>query len=503
MLASLAAADPAAGSCAVPTAAYPTIQSAVDDQACELVDVAAGTFLENVVISHDVTVQGQGPAETTLNGNAAGPVFAIESAGAVALTGLGVTGGEAPNGGGIHATNSLLTIDHVAISGNAADDFGGGIWISSGALTVSHTNLSFNTATSGAGIYSEHGPLTVIRSTVHANAALYGAGGISNNYGALTVSRSTLSHNSGSYAGGIYSYHGPVVVGYSTLIGNLAGSSAGGLYNNSSPVTLNNSTLVGNVAGSYGGGIFNGAGMTVNNSTISANSAFKGGGINTLFAPAVLRNTIVAHNVSGGDCDGELTSEGYNLDSDGTCSLTAVGDLPYTDPLLGPLQDNGGPTWTMALLEGSPAVDAGNPAVPGSGAGACEALDQRGTPRPLDGDGDGAAVCDMGALELDEAIADLLAANDGPAALGATTTLSATIAAGTNVSFTWALGDGTFSAGQVVTHTYADAGAYSAVVTATNLVSTAVATTEVMINPPPPTSYPLFLPTAINRPEGR
>jgi hypothetical protein len=82
---------------------------------------------------------------------------------------------------------------------------------------------------------------------------------------------------------------------------------------------------------------------------------------------------------------GTIVSNGHNLDGDGTCGLGEPTDLPGTDPLLGPLADNGGPSETHALLPGSPAIDAGPPT--------CEATDQRGVPRPQE------AACDIGAYE--------------------------------------------------------------------------------------------------------
>jgi len=122
---------------------------------------------------------------------------------------------------------------------------------------------------------------------------------------------------------------------------------------------------------------------------------------NDVDANPTLRNTIVANSIAGGDCsgDGAITSEGYNLDSDGTCGFTGEGDLSNTDPLLGPLQDNGGPTLTHALLAGSPAIDGGNPAGCTDPLGNPLTTDQRGELRPADGDCDGIPICDTGAYE--------------------------------------------------------------------------------------------------------
>jgi hypothetical protein len=89
-----------------------------------------------------------------------------------------------------------------------------------------------------------------------------------------------------------------------------------------------------------------------------------------------------------------VVSQGYNLESTATCGLTGQGDLSGVDPILGPLAANGGATHTHSLPPGSPAIDAGSP-----GGGGCEGVDQRNTPRPTDGNGDGTARCDIGAFE--------------------------------------------------------------------------------------------------------
>jgi hypothetical protein len=100
----------------------------------------------------------------------------------------------------------------------------------------------------------------------------------------------------------------------------------------------------------------------------------------------------------GGDCGSSVTvtSHGHNIDSDGTCGLTDPTDLPNTDPMLGPLQDNGGPTWTHALQLGSPAIDA----IPVVDCAVAEGADQRGVRRPLNGDGLPGSLCDIGAYEV-------------------------------------------------------------------------------------------------------
>jgi uncharacterized repeat protein (TIGR01451 family) len=142
----------------------------------------------------------------------------------------------------------------------------------------------------------------------------------------------------------------------------------------------------------------------------------------------VVRNTIVANNVtqpSGpavSNCAGVLTSQGNNLDNGNTCGFTASGDLQNTDALLGSLADNGGPTRTHALLSGSPAIDAGASV-------SCPATDQRGVTRPQNGDGNGAALCDMGAYELQPTTTLGLTKSDAPdpVVIGATITYTLTL----------------------------------------------------------------------------
>ena len=144
----------------------------------------------------------------------------------------------------------------------------------------------------------------------------------------------------------------------------------GGGIANGRILIVTNSTISGNSA-NFGGGIFNNASLIVNNSTVSGNSATgDGGGIyNSVvgggFADLYLGSTILNAGGSGENIfndAGTVTSSGYNLSSDdGGGYLTGPGDQINTDPRLGPLQDNGGPTFTHALSPGSPAIDTGDP----------------------------------------------------------------------------------------------------------------------------------------------
>ena len=244
-------------------------------------------------------------------------------------------------------------------------------------VTIRHGNTPFN----GGGIQNS-GTLTVTSSTISNNSA--GGGGIFTE-GTTTVKKSTISNNSSAVLGGGIFSDLALTVTHSTISNNSANNDGGGIASFGA-LTVTNSTISNNSAGSDGGGISNADRLTVTNSTISNNSAAGGGGISDSSNRTVLINTIIAGNVPGGDCSGGVLSLGVNLDSDDTCNLSPVFDLPGTDPLLGPLQDNGGPTETHALLPGSPAIGVGEP---------CSlATDQRGVLREQ------GVGCDIGAFEV-------------------------------------------------------------------------------------------------------
>lgn len=287
------------------------------------------------------------------------------------------------------------------------------------ALTISNGIETFNPdlpGNLGGGLDNEGGTVRISNSTVSHNAVSSGGdgGGIGSNGGTLTISNSTVSSNSaGNGGGGIVDFGGTLTIADSTVSSNSAGI-GGGIAIQGGTLTITQSTVSSNSSASKGGGIINvTATMSIANSTVSSNSASRsGGGIQTDFGGTTnISSSIIANNV-GGNCAGSLTDGGFNLSSDGSCNLTGAGSLQGVDPKLGLLANNGGPTQTMALQQGSPAIDAGPPA------GSCPATDQRGMPRPDNGEG----VCDIGAYEFQDPLDNDLALSNVPANITANAT---------------------------------------------------------------------------------
>jgi hypothetical protein len=213
------------------------------------------------------------------------------------------------------------------------------------------------------------------------------------NHGKLALTNCAISGNSGRFGGGISNYNtGTLTVTNCTIAGNKAQQEGGGIFN-AGTLTLTNCTISGNSALFGGGGIFNNDALNVTNCTISGNTAQQGGGIYNDHGAATLANTIIAQNTSatGPDVDGPVTSLGYNLigNPSGGSGFVAT-DLLDVNPLLGPLENNGGPTETMALLPGSPAITAGSAALIPSRI----TTDQRGAPRIVK------HAVDIGAVEV-------------------------------------------------------------------------------------------------------
>jgi hypothetical protein len=376
-----------ANACASAAAACQTIGHALTlASSGDTIEVAAATYPENLTITINVMIVGAGATTTIIDGGHVNTVVSIPNAPVkVLLSGLTIqNGATSGNGGGIN-NNGTLTLVSSTLSGNSASASGYG---------------------GGGGIYNS-GTLSIFKSTLSGNSENgYGSGGGIGNTGTLTLNSSTLSGNStngpgyGSGGGGIEN-RGTLTVVASTFSANSEtnGGSGGGIDNNGT-LTVANSTFSGNSANvgyANGAGIANYRGtLAVVSSTFSGNSTCCGSIYNSSTVPT-LQDTIVAQNPTGVNCYGSFTSNGYNLSSDGSCVFSGPGDLNNTDPRLGPLQNNGGPTQTQALLPGSPAIDAGNPAGCADSTGKLLTTDQRGRPRP---DSEDAGVgCDIGAYE--------------------------------------------------------------------------------------------------------
>ncbi|MGO9813478.1 MAG: choice-of-anchor Q domain-containing protein [Isosphaeraceae bacterium] len=312
-------------------------------------------------------IEGPGAASLTVaRSSAAGTpdfsVFTVDASVQAQLVGLTITGGSANLGGGFYNFHGTLTVNNCVIANNSANN-GGGI-------------LNYGTA-------------TVTNSTIAYNSGPQDGGGIFNMY-TLMLTNCTIAYNSavGDYGGGVYNEGSLMTISNSTLAYNSAG--AGGGICNVGPMTVSNSTLAYNSGslndsdnGAGGGGICNlvGGTLTAVNDTIAHNTIVSGGAGGGLYAwggAATLDNTIVAVNTQGTGSDALASdiylvygtvssSSSYNVigtgGSGGLTNGVNANQVGEADPGLGLLADNGGPTQTIALLPGSPAIDAGSNAL--------------------------------------------------------------------------------------------------------------------------------------------
>ncbi len=316
-------------------------------------------------------------------------------------------------GGGVFLNGSDATFDLSGdglVVGNEAAS-GGGVFINAGDMTFSGGEIVTNSVSAdGGGVYvNEADAMFEMSDTgiLAGNEALSGlGGGLHVHYGTANVTGGRIYQNTGDDGGGVYVHQGVLGLSRVAVSDNVAVRGAG-LFNANGTLTIVNSTVSGNATddlgvyatGGSGGGLFNGgdaATTTITHSTFVSNTAntdvtwpWGAGGIDGISGTVSLRSTVVAYNQRVDtlvNCVGTPISNGYNMDDDGSCNLVDTTDISNTDPLLGPLADNGGGNQTHALLSGSPAVDAA----------ACVAsvtTDQRGVSRPQ------GAGCDIGAYE--------------------------------------------------------------------------------------------------------
>lgn len=418
-------------------------------------------------ITSAITISGEITGTTIVDANDSARVFFISTSQPVSMSGFTVQGGNAGTSG-----------------------LGGGIYINSnGDVTLSAMNVNNNKANSGCGIGagSPINQLTIADSVIENNLGITGGsgpstsigGGLRLSQGTVTITDSTIRGNTADSGGGLIYISADLTIRNTTISDNIAtvkiasngveiGGDGGGLSVGSGSITkIINSTISNNKAINNGGGIFMANGfssVSLFNTTVTNNAADfnddgngQGGGIiggstSSGGLNFELSNSIVAGNSSstgvGPDCDSSqlgIISNGFNLIGDNTnCGFTAnlndqIGDsITPIDPMLGPLADHGGPTFTHALLDGSPAIDAGNPANCTDNTGATITTDQRGNMRPSDG-GTGMVICDIGAYEK-SVLPTAVAGNDQVVAFGDTVDLNGTNSSAVAgiASYSWA-----------------------------------------------------------------
>ena len=315
------------------------------------------------------------------------------------------------------APTGKLRLNELTVQGGFTADYfgdvGAGIY-NKGTLTLSHCEVIDNHTVdsgSGGGIKNAETGRVQVRDTILANNS---PDAISN-AGIAYLTRATVDHDSGDGCGALYNRE-YMAIRDSAIYLNFQSVCAGGIRSSgeSSRLAVINTTVTNNFDSiNEGGGIAvgNGGSAEIINSTIADNNADpweeRPGQITGLTGNVTLRNTIVYSKRPGGNCRGNVISMGHNISNDDSCNLNALGDQPNTDPLLGDLADNGGPTLTRSLLEGSPAIDAGEVNCTDS-EGEPLLTDQRGRTRPADGNDDGIVACDVGAYEVQAAVSTII-----------------------------------------------------------------------------------------------
>ena len=318
---------------------------------------------------------------TIMDSHATASGGAIVSYGPLAIRNSTLVGNGASNGGAIYprfpaATTliigSNLRNNHAT---GATDGWGGAILLWDGAsLAVTGGELAGNTATLGGAIHNRFANSSVeLRDVMFRNNASEGdGGGVYNLNGIANVANSTFAGNSANRGGGVYSRNATTRIGNTTFSDNSSATEGGAVYNFNSGTTISFTTFSGNFAAGQGGAIYQVAARSL---TVSNIALQHGASADNCFVAE-----IDAHTVFAG---------GANISDDNSCAahfFAQPGDRNNTDPLIGPLLNNGGPTPSHMPLPGSPMIDGGQCA-------AGVSTDQRGVARPQ------GAACDVGAIE--------------------------------------------------------------------------------------------------------
>ncbi len=343
-------------------------------------------------IQAGISIDGSGQC-ITIDGASTYQVLSVNTDASLSLIDLTIANGTTNATGGGVSNSGTLAVSNCTFSADSAG-VGGGIE-NLGSLTVTDSTFSNNTGFIGGAINIDSGIATVTNST-------FSDGGQAiNNSATLTVTNSSFLNNTASFGDGGGIFNADILtVSNSTFSGNTTTIGGGGAIFNNQTMTVTNSTFSGN-SGIGGGAIANQGSGSITNSTFSGNSASSGDGGGISAGDGTLRVTgsLFARGPSGGNCSQTITDGGYNISDDASCGFTGTGVNGKTlgdnvNPLLDPngLQNNGGPTETIALQATSPAIDAELITL-------CPSTDQRGTRRPDREDLGVTPACDSGAFE--------------------------------------------------------------------------------------------------------
>ncbi len=326
-------------------------------------------IVDTLVIDKDTTIEGGGVI--TLDGENLRQIFYVQSGASLTVKNLTLKNADAVNGGAIYNLGTVI---------------------------IQNSIFQSNTTTGSGGAIHNLSTLSVERSAFLNNSATVSGGAIFNHNGVVTVTDTTFSVNKAAEGGAIAHNGGTSTLLNALLMGNEASTNGGGIRGFAGTMVVTNVTFAGNFA-DRGGGIdlAPGAIITMTYSTLSINHANIGGGIFSEAGSSIsLRNTVLADSLERNglfpslNCDNggsPVQSLGYNLSTDNSCNLNAMGDQPgVSDAKLGPIADNGGLTQTLMPQPDSPLIDAGQCLL-------TVTTDQRGALRPA------GATCDIGAVE--------------------------------------------------------------------------------------------------------
>ena len=369
------------------------------------------TITSTKTISADTILDASGHT-VTISGNNLVRLFTVNPVVSFSVYSLTLSNGRGTNGGAIYNSGTLVVSNSV-FSGNSvsnsASGLGGAIYNNLGTVSVINSSFSNNncrggdgtnnpapmgdgfqaSAGAGGGIYGNAGNVNVTNCTFAGNTTTGGRGGNGGD-AFLIFSAGNGGAGGSAFGGGIFVLNGTLTVVNSTFVSNSCTGGNGGTNGNNGGGVLGNGS-------DGGGGAIDQEGATANviNATFFGNGVAGGtgnasgnrvgGNLRNGSGSLTLINTMVANSSGGTNCFGTITDGGNNISSDLSANFTSPGSFNNTDPRLGPLADNGGPTLTMALLQNSPAIDAGNSA-------ASLPTDQRGVAR--------FGVRDIGAFEM-------------------------------------------------------------------------------------------------------